>query len=109
MQRFGVVFRQHFPPQHESAPLSFFGGAPVAPRGFRWPRPEGGAGHARPFSFLLQIDCTEVPAPARLELLPDRGVLYFFLDLTWGEPNGRPTSPVTPNKPTPPCLYPVPP
>ena len=33
----------------------------------------------------MQIDCSEVPAPARLGMLPDRGVLYFFHDLTWGQ------------------------
>jgi hypothetical protein len=36
-----IVFRQHFPPPHRDSALSFFGGAPVAPRDFRWPRPEG--------------------------------------------------------------------
>ena len=82
--RQAIVFRQHFPPSHRDSALSFFGGAPVAPRGFRWPRSEGGA-QSKPFSFLMQIDCSEVPAPARLGLLPDRGVLYFFHDLTWGQ------------------------
>jgi hypothetical protein len=62
--------------------LSFFGGAPIAPRGFQWPRANGGGA---PFSFLMQIDCAAVPAAARLGLLPDRGALYFFLDLTWGQ------------------------
>jgi hypothetical protein len=33
----------------------------------------------------MQIDCSEVPPPARLGMLPDRGVLYFFHDLTWGQ------------------------
>src|SRR6476661_10651237 len=82
-----IVFRQHFPPQPDGSALSFFGGAPVAPSGFRWPRPDASAAQSRPFSFLMQIDCAAVPAPARLRMLPDRGVLYFFLDLTWGEPN----------------------
>ena len=81
-----IVFRQHFPPRHDGSTLSFFGGAPIAPRGFRWPRPNGGA-QAKPFSFLMQIDCAAVPAAARLDLLPDRGVLYFFLDLVWGQPD----------------------
>ena len=82
-----IVFRQHFPPQHGGSSLSFFGGAPVAPSGFRWPRPHGDGAQTKPFDFLMQIDCAAVPAPARLGMLPDRGVLYFFLDLTWGEPN----------------------
>ena len=77
-----VVFRQHFPPEPVGATLSFFGGAPVAPAGFQWPRTTA----SKPFTFLMQIDCAEVPASARLELLPDRGILYFFHDLSWGEP-----------------------
>ena len=85
--RQAIVFRQHFPPQPESSTLSFFGGAPIAPSGFRWPRSAGKAGPSKPFSFLMQIDCADVPGRARLGMLPDRGVLYFFLDLTWGEPN----------------------
>ena len=82
-----IVFRQHFPPRPESSTLSFFGGAPIVPSGFQWPRSAGKVGPSKPFSFLMQIDCADVPAPARLGMLPERGVLYFFLDLTWGEPN----------------------
>ena len=33
-----VFFRQRFPPPHDPLALSFFGGAPVAPATFRWPR-----------------------------------------------------------------------
>ena len=75
-----IVFRQHFPPQFDRSARSFFGGAPIAPRGFQWPR----SGSGVPFSFLMQVDCAAVPPAARLDLLPDRGVLYFFIDLTWG-------------------------
>lgn len=85
--RHAIVFRQHFPPRHGTPALSFFGGAPIAPRGFQWPRPIGDRAPSAPFSFLLQIDCAAVPPEGRRGLLPDRGVLYFFLDLTWGEPH----------------------
>src|SRR5512145_534319 len=81
--RQAIVFRRHFPPRREKSALSFFGGAPVAPKGFQWPRPVGGEQQSRPFSFLMQIDCEAVPAAGRLGMLPDRGVLYFFHDLTW--------------------------
>jgi len=91
--RQAIVFRQDFPPPHRESALSFFGGAPVAPRGFRWPRPEGAGAQSKPFSFLMQIDCSEVPAPARLGMLPDRGVLYFFHDLTWGQQDVFATTP----------------
>jgi len=75
--RQAIVFRQHFPPPHRDSALSFFGGAPIAPGGFRWPRPEGTGAPSKPFSFLMQIDCSEVPAPARLGMLPDRGVVFL--------------------------------
>ena len=81
--RQAIVFRQHFPPRRGESERSFFGGAPIAPTGFTWPRPKDGNG--RPFSFLMQIDCAAVPASGRRGLLPDRGVLYFFLDLVWGQ------------------------
>ena len=76
--RQAIVFRQHFPPHHDRGALSFFGGTPVAPRGFRWPRSTSGGVQSKPFSFLMQIDCAAVPRQARLGLLPDGGVLYFF-------------------------------
>lgn len=79
-----IVFRQHFPPQRGGSTLSFFGGAPVGSHNLRWPRADGA--ESTPLSFLMQIDCAAVPAPARLGMLPDEGVVYFFLDLTWGDP-----------------------
>lgn len=81
-RRHAIVFRQHFPPRFERSHLSFFGAAPIVPEGFSWPR---SAGRNTPLSFLLQVDCAAVSDPRRL--LPDRGVVYFFQDLTWGEPN----------------------
>ena len=82
-----IVFRQHFPPRHGTSALSFFGGVPIAPRNFTWPRPAGEGAQARPFNFLMQIDCAAVPPNGRRGLLPDRGVLYFFHDLTWSQPD----------------------
>jgi hypothetical protein len=35
------------------------------------------------------VDCAAVPAPARLGALPDSGVLYFFLDLSFDTLDGR--------------------
>jgi hypothetical protein len=82
-----IVFRQHFPPRPGKSTLSFFGGAPIAESGFRWPRPPRDQAQSKPFSFLLQIDCAAVPPEGRRGLLPDRGVLYFFHDLTWAQPD----------------------
>ena len=35
-----ILFRQIVPPNHDPAHLSFFGGLPIAPYGFQWPRGE---------------------------------------------------------------------
>ncbi len=86
--RQAVVFRKYFPPPHDDEHVSFFGGVPIAPAGFAWPRAARADGASRPLHFLLQIDCGEVPAAARLGLLPDHGVLHVFLDLEWGEGGG---------------------
>ena len=39
----------------------------------------------RPFTFIMQVDCSAVPADGRLGMFPDHGVLYVFLDLEWGQ------------------------
>ena len=81
-RRQAILFRQIVPPNHDPAHLSFFGGLPIAPSGFQWPR-----GESRPYSFIMQLDCSAVPAEGRLGMFPDHGVLYLFLDLQWGEGN----------------------
>jgi hypothetical protein len=56
---------------------SRLGGAGVLPDGVGWPAdPDGGA-----MTFLARIDLAEMP---RLEPLPARGTLLFFLDLSSG-------------------------
>ncbi len=79
-RRQAILFRQIVPPNHDPAHLSFFGGLPIAPSDFQWPR-----GASRPYSFVMQVDCSAVPADGRLGILPDGGVLYLFLDLEWGD------------------------
>jgi len=81
-RRQAILFRQIVPPNHDPAHLSFFGGLPIAPSGFQWPRNE-----SRPYSFIMQVDCAAVPAAGRLGMFPDHGVVYLFLDLEWGEGN----------------------
>jgi len=71
-----ILFRQIVPPNHDPAHLSFFGGLPIAPSVFQWPR-----GESKPHSFIMQLDCSAVPADGRLGIFPDDGVLYVFLDL----------------------------
>jgi hypothetical protein len=73
-----ILFRQIVPPNYDPTHLSFFGGLPIAPSGFPWPR-----GESRPHSFVMQVDCSAVPADGRLGMFPELGVLYVFLDLAW--------------------------
>jgi len=78
-----ILFRQIVPPNHDPAHLSFFGRLPIAPSGFQWPR-----GKSRPYSFIMQLDCSAVPSDGRLGIFPDDGVLYVFLKLEWGYEEG---------------------
>jgi len=78
--RQAVVFRQQFPPSFTRS-LSYFGGAPTAPATFHWPRWQDSTGNSRALTFLLQIECSAIPASARLGVMPNDGVLYFFMEL----------------------------
>jgi uncharacterized protein YwqG len=66
---------------------SYFGGFPTLPMNLNWPR------HLetdKPLHFLLQIQCSKLPKIAMSELLPPRGMLFFFAfvgdELVWDEP-----------------------
>lgn len=84
--RQAIVFRQYYPPRHDPAVLSFFGGVPIAPRGLAWPS-HAADGQVHALHFILQVDLAEIPESARLGVLPGSGVLYLFLDLDWGRSN----------------------
>jgi hypothetical protein len=77
-----ILLRRDFPPRQES--LSHWGGVPIVPRGFTWPFYQDELGHDRTLHHILQVDCSTIPEQGRLGLLPDRGQLYVFLDLDWG-------------------------
>lgn len=79
-----IVFHQDLPPRRDDSALSFLGGRPLAPVGLKWPAIIDQTGKDLPLTFIMQINCADIPAPARLGLMPDKGVLYFFLDLVWG-------------------------
>jgi hypothetical protein len=90
----------------QAAGRSRFGGTPLAPAGFEWPRTRDpvprapsllqrlgrlfGAAPAgppaeRPLAFVVQIDLAELSAPVREHLcLPGEGMLAFFHDLDSG-------------------------
>lgn len=57
------------------ATASRFGGAPLAPRDWRWPTHE-----AEPLLFIGQVNCAEVSGLPGAEQLPAAGMLAFFGD-----------------------------
>jgi hypothetical protein len=48
----------------------------MAPADFRWPRAPGGT----PFTFMAQVDCSELPDFKLRKFLPGSGVLHFFVN-----------------------------
>lgn len=79
-----VVFAEVFPPR-ENPGLSFYGGLPVAPAGFAWPRAATEEGDA-PLTFVMQWECAKLAAQDATGMLPRSGVLYLFMDLDWSRP-----------------------
>ncbi|MCJ8190229.1 DUF1963 domain-containing protein [Sphingomicrobium aestuariivivum] len=77
-----VMFRQHVPPLAGHA--SHWGGVPMVPEGFDWPVFTTSEGEERALSFVMSLDCAELPAAASFQLLPESGRLLFFMDLHWG-------------------------
>lgn len=70
---------------------SKFGGNPDVPTDFEWFYYKGqdsfGEIKSRPLSFLAQINCKEVRKYDKDNLLPQKGMIYFFYELstmTWG-------------------------
>lgn len=77
----------------EAIPIgtSKFGGNPDLPKDFEWFYYMGedfnGVTKKRPLGFLAQINCTEINKYDEDSLLPTKGILYFFYELstmTWG-------------------------
>jgi uncharacterized protein YwqG len=63
---------------------SKFGGLPDLPPDMGWPCADG-----KPLIFAAQYNLAEIHRADRMNPLPDRGMLYFFLagdDLLWGTP-----------------------
>ncbi|WP_298309071.1 DUF1963 domain-containing protein [uncultured Erythrobacter sp.] len=78
-----IVFRQFLPKSPADDGLSFYGGKPIGPEGFEWPRGRGAEG-GQPLTFIMQWDCTQLSQQDETGLLPEDGVLYCFLNLDWG-------------------------
>lgn len=81
---------------------SKIGGKPDLPKDFQWFYYNGEdykkRTENRPLSFLMQINCEEVHKYDKENLLPEKGMLYFFYELftmTWGfSPQDRGSSKV---------------
>lgn len=82
-RRHPIVFRTLLPQGPGKDGLSFFGGQPIGPEGFQWPRRHGSEG--QPLTFMMQWDCEALAAQDKSGLLPTDGVLYCFIDLEWGK------------------------
>lgn len=70
---------------------SKIGGKPHLPKHFEWCYYEGedydGNWENRPLTFLMQINCEEIKSLDKDNVLPEKGFLYFFYELTtlrWG-------------------------
>jgi hypothetical protein len=70
-RRQAILFRQVVPPSHDPRHCSFFGGVPIAPPGFQWPGAIDARGGSTPISFLMQVDCGAIPAPAASSCCPN--------------------------------------
>ncbi|WP_170234830.1 DUF1963 domain-containing protein [Croceicoccus sediminis] len=79
-----IVLREAFPPS-QTASLSFYGGLPVAPADFAWPRAMTEAGDI-PLTFVMQWDCAKLAISDPTDLLPRDGAMYLFMDLDWSRP-----------------------
>lgn len=88
-RRHPIVFHTLPPQGPGSDGLSFFGGQPIGPESFQWPRRHGSEG--QPLTFMMQWDCARLAAQDATGLLPTDGALYCFIDLEWGagEPGAR--------------------
>ena len=77
-----IVFRVSAPEGPDTGGLSFYGGQPIGPADFIWPRSQGADGV--PLTFIMQWDCAQLAPLDATGLMPDDGVLYCFIDLSWG-------------------------
>lgn len=78
-----ILFRQFLPHGPARDGMSFYGGLPIGPADFVWPRGRGEEG-GPPLTFVMQWDCAQLAAQDATGLLPTDGVLYCFLSLDWG-------------------------
>jgi hypothetical protein len=71
-----VMWRRVYPPKHGNETTSFFGGRPLLAENIPWPR---SADNQSSLMFVGQIDLAHVPEFSHRGLLPNSGILYFFL------------------------------
>lgn len=71
-----VVLRRQVPIRFDEEPRSWLGGLPRMPDGIKWPRARDG----RPYHFIAQVACADLPKRPWGFLGPRRGWLLFFVD-----------------------------
>lgn len=70
-------------PANSNNSFSKIGGIPSLPKSITWPRE---IKNKTPYSFILQIKLEEINSLLHKEILPKKGILYFFLNLnTWDD------------------------
>ena len=70
-----IIISTEFNNDSEIVDKSKIGGKPYLPKDFIWPYYQ-----ELPLSFLAQINLEEVKSLDKDNLLPDRGMLYFFMN-----------------------------
>ena len=86
LERQAIVMRRQVPPPANPG-LSFYGGVPIVPADFEWPVANV-KGREMPLHFVMQVDLSAISHDARRQMLPENGILYFFLDLELGLATG---------------------
>ena len=76
LARDAIYFPTVADPQDATASLSFFGGQPIGPGGFKWPQNNENGDF---YAFIGQLNIADLPATNDTGTLPENGVLYVFL------------------------------
>ena len=71
-----MILRRQVPIRQGEEPRSWLGGLPRMPKGVEWPRARDG----RPYHFIAQVACADLPGKPWGVFGPRRGWLLFFVD-----------------------------
>lgn len=85
-ERPGILLERAWPPTVPDTWLSQIGGRPKVPPGFLWPRITFKDGTSASLDLLAQIALRDLPEIEERKLLPEDGMLYFFVLAESGDP-----------------------